>query len=129
MNRAAGNYGINPVLLETILSNLDLPYDKIAELLKKRFSNYIELEKLGNTTIIRTLVNDGKEEKINTIYLNDNFLRDVENVKYQIDKNQFTTFKINGVERGLYELMSAFDKNKIFFALIHYISSEQHNVD
>ena len=110
MNRAAGNYGINPVLLETILSNLDLPYDKIAELLKKRFSNYIELEKLGNTTIIRTLVNDGKEEKINTIYLNDNFLRDVENVKYQIDKNQFTTFKINGVERGLYELMSAFDK-------------------
>ena len=25
--------------------------------------------------------------------------------------------------------MSAFDKNKIFFALIHYILSEQHNVD
>ena len=25
--------------------------------------------------------------------------------------------------------MSAFDKNKIFFALVHYILSEQHNVD
>jgi DNA gyrase subunit B len=107
LERIANTYQIDYQLLEDVVFASEGTYNQLYKVIKSKYK-YMDIDKRRDTTIIKGLV--GKS--INTIYLNDQFMRELELIKNIIRKNQSVNFKVNGDILSLYQFMKLFDTYK-----------------
>jgi DNA gyrase subunit B len=105
-DKICNTFAINPFLLELILNNLDLKFDKFRKLIK---SNYRFLDAYNEKGIItvKGLLN----EEIQTVFINDMLLKPCQSIMHYIQESE-QYFMMNGVKTSLYGLMSEFNKSR-----------------
>ena len=108
MDNIANRYSIDPVLLELILLNKDLPYKKLETIIRKYYKYVIEFKKINDTIEIKVLIND----KINTVFLNDKLITESKEILYYINRVNGNNiyYNFNGNIVSLYQLISIFNK-------------------
>ena len=107
LENIANRYSLDAQLLEDIVLNSDLNFKQLYNNLHSKYK-YLNIDNRQGTTIIDGLVNN----KINTIYLTERFFEEIKAIKEIINKNQFTSYKLNGNIVSLYQLMSTFNTYK-----------------
>ena len=102
-------YKLNPILLEIVLTSY-INKESFSTLRKRitsefRFMENNNIEKRGDTIVIKGLIND----RIETLFYNDRFIKDCEPLIEPIRRamsQKHMEFKINGNKVGLYDLVS-----------------------
>ena len=102
-------YKLNPILLEIVLTSY-IGKESFSTLRKRitsefRFMENKNIEKRGDTIVIKGLIND----RIETLFYNDRFIKDCEPLIEPIKRamsQKHMEFKINGNKVGLYDLVS-----------------------
>ena len=102
-------YKLNPILLEIVLTSY-INKESFSTLRKRitsefRFMENKNIEKRGDTIVIKGLIND----RIETLFYNDRFIKDCEPLIEPIRRamsQKHMEFKINGNKVGLYDLVS-----------------------
>lgn len=102
-------YKLNPILLEIVLTSY-INKESFTTLRKRitsefRFMENKNIEKRGDTIVIKGLIND----RIETLFYNDRFIKDCEPLIEPIKRamsQKHMEFKINGNKVGLYDLVS-----------------------
>lgn len=106
--RISNRYAIDPELLESILllhlSGAD--FKKLKTALEKKY-RFIKVSKINDIINIQGSLNS----KIQTIFYNQRVLDDCVHIINILNKNKQVSFKINGKQSTLYELMSKFDES------------------
>lgn len=106
LENIANTYGVDPVLLETVLLNKGVNAAAARRLLKgnERFRFIKDIRDVNNTVIFDGLVN----RKSNTLFLNDKLINESMNILNILSLNDQFTFNLNGKPVGLYELMKEY---------------------
>ena len=104
VNKIAGTYSIDPGLLEFVLYNKDLQFDKFSEVIKQKY-RFIKTTNNNGTIIIDGLVNS----KVQTLFLNDRLISDCSYITDMI-RSSDNFFLINGELSTIYDLMSIFKR-------------------
>lgn len=102
LEKVSNTYSINPYLLETILYNKDLSFNKFKSTIEKIY-RFIKVEKQNNTIMITGLV----DSKFQTIFFNDRLLADCIEIINMINRSE-NYYIINGIKYSIYGLMKLF---------------------
>lgn len=105
MDNISNTYAINPYLLEFVLANIALPFNKFKKAVEKKY-RFLKVEDKGNTVLIEGLV----DSKYQTIFLNDNMIQACTPLTNYINKSPLM-YTLNGEKISLYGLMRKFDEN------------------
>lgn len=103
LERISNNYSIDNGLLEDIAYSSSKTYNELYKNIRSKYK-YLDITKKMGTTIISGEVGNS----INSIYLNDRFMGEIEVIRAIMRKNQFINFKLNGNVVSLYEFMKKF---------------------
>ena len=95
-------YAINPKLLEFLLYNKDLDFNKFKKAIEKQYQ-FLTVTKENGTVMIRGLV----ESAYQTVFFNQNLLNACKDIIYLIDRSE-DYYYINGKKSSLYDLMYLF---------------------
>ena len=106
MNIMSNRYAINPYLLEDLLINKSLTYNKLKKVIESKY-RYLHCKNINNTIVIEGLV-DGK---YHTIFFNDRMIVDCDCVTKILIKNEKLAYNLNGDIVSIYGLMNAFEKS------------------
>ena len=102
MTRLCSIYSIDPYLLETILYNRDLKFEKFKSAIEKAF-RYTKVTAQNGTTMIHGLVGSLYQ----TVFVNQQLFKDCAPLIDLIDRsNKYYLF--NGKKSAIYEIMSVF---------------------
>lgn len=102
INHVSFTYAIDPILLEFILYNKDLPENKFKSTIEKQFK-FIKVTKENGITIIRGLVGS----KYQTVFCNQRMFNDCKELISMID-NSDKFYTVNGEHSTLLGLMNLF---------------------
>ena len=102
LERVSNTYSINPYLLEMILYNKDLSFNKFKSTIEKLYK-FVKVEKQNNTIMITGLV----DSKIQTIFFNDRLIADCMEIINMINRSE-NYYIVNGSKYTIYGLMKLF---------------------
>jgi DNA gyrase/topoisomerase IV subunit B len=102
INHICNIYAINPKLLEFLLCNKDLDFNKFKKAIEKQYQ-FLTVTKENGTIMIRGLV----ESAYQTVFFNQNLLNACKDIIYLIDRSE-DFYYINGKKSTLYDLMYLF---------------------
>lgn len=104
----SNRYAIDPDLLETLLllHLAKADYKKLKTAIEKKY-RFIKVSKVNGVIHIQGSLNS----KIQTIFYNQRVIDDCVRIINILNKNKHLSFKINGVNSTLYELMTKFDES------------------
>lgn len=103
INHVSNIYAINCKLLEFILYNKDLSFDKFKKAIEKEYK-FLKVTKENGTVMIRGLVDSAYQ----TVFFNQRLLNDCKNIIYLIDRSD-SYYYINGKKSSLYDMMVLFN--------------------
>ena len=106
LENTATTFAIDPVLLEIVLINKDMPFNKFKAYIEKLY-RFVTVSKNGNTVIISGIVNG----LMDNIFLDDRLLSFCGSILQAI-KHSPNYFIMNGQMVSLYGLLKAFDTTK-----------------
>ena len=110
LERLANTYAIDPYLLEMIINNYvsnknKINLEKLNKEIKARY-RFMGAKKVRNTIIV-----EGTIDKVNTLVINDKFIKDCKFVLDIINKNDHLYYNINGEKKSLYEIMKLYESS------------------
>ena len=103
----ADRYAFDPAALEMVI--LHHINNQSPSYLKKKLKSeyrFIETKELNGTIVIEGIIN----KEYNTLYWNDNILKDCHKIIDIIESNNNAAFLLNGKEVSIYELMKLYEK-------------------
>ena len=104
MNKVANTYAIDPLLLEDILINRDLPFSKFSAALKKKY-RFLDCGQNGNIITIKGVC----YEKYHEIFVTDQLFAECRNVIPLLEGSD-PSYRLNDSVASLYMVMSQFNK-------------------
>ena len=104
MNKVANTYAIDPLLLEDILINRGLPFNKFKAAFKKKY-RFLDFEQRGDIIIITGVC----YEKYHEVFVSNQLIYESRNVIPFIDTSD-TSYMLNDVASSLYMVMSQFER-------------------
>lgn len=108
LKNKADKYAIEPELVELVLANIELPFNKLKSLILKKYRFMKDCSIINNTPVIKGLING----ECQTLILNDQFLKDFKDIIEQIKNNQYKNFLVNGKAMSLYGLLNLYNNSK-----------------
>ena len=102
INHISSIYAIDPYLLEFILYNRDLSFNKFKQAVEKKYK-FVNVTNEDGTTMIRGLVGSAYQ----TVFFNQRLINNCSELIKLIDHSE-NYYLINGVKSTIYELMLAF---------------------
>lgn len=99
----AANVAVDPLLLEMICINIDLPKNKLGKELKSRF-RFIEVDMYRGVLRVHGAAN----ETIQTVFITPTFIQQISPIIKILKQSEYL-YRINGEIRTLFELMSLYD--------------------
>jgi hypothetical protein len=94
---------VDPLLLEMICINIDLPKNKLGKELKSRF-RFIEVDMYRGVLRVHGAAN----ETIQTVFITPTFIQQISPIIKILKQSEYL-YRINGEIRTLFELMSLYD--------------------
>ena len=104
MNKVANTYAIDPLLLEDILINRDLPFSKFSNVLKKKY-RFLDCGQNGNIVTVKGVC----YEKYHEIFVTDQLFAECRNVIPFLEGSD-PSYRLNDAVASLYMVMSQFNK-------------------
>lgn len=104
LERIAYTYAIDPFLLECILANRKLSFNKFKVCIQKKY-RFLECNKTNNTIILKGVAN----EKFHEVFINDTLLSECKKAIQYIE-NSNIEYILNGQVVSLYTIMCTFNK-------------------
>lgn len=104
MNKVANTYAIDPLLLEDILINRDLPFSKFSNTLKKKY-RFLDCGQNGNIVTVKGVC----YEKYHEIFITDQLFAECRNVIPFLEGSD-PSYRLNDSVASLYMVMSQFNK-------------------
>ncbi len=108
LERLANTYALDPYLLEMVLYNYIINKNKInVQKLEKDVKSkyrFMGVEKVKDTIMVK-----GTIDKVNTLIINDKFMKDCTNILNIINDNDKLYYNINGEKKTIYEIMKLYD--------------------
>lgn len=104
MNKVANTYAIDPLLLEDILINRDLPFSKFSNALKKKY-RFLDCGQNGNIVTVKGVC----YEKYHEIFITDQLFAECRNVIPFLEGSD-PSYRLNDSVASLYMVMSQFNK-------------------
>ena len=104
MNKVANTYAIDPLLLEDILINRDLPFSKFSNVLKKKY-RFLDCGQNGNIVTVKGVC----YEKYHEIFVTDQLFAECRNVIPFLEGSD-PSYRLNDTIASLYMVMSQFNK-------------------
>ena len=104
MNKVANTYAIDPLLLEDILVNRDLPFSKFSTTLKKKY-RFLDCNQNGNIVTIKGVC----YEKYHEIFVTDQLFAECRNVIPFLEGSD-PSYRLNDSVASLYMVMNQFNK-------------------
>lgn len=104
------NYALNPRFLESIIRYLDLPFDKMKNVLKNIYGKTIEIKSEPPFIVISGLINN----TIQTLYIDDRFYQEARYIKDKYLYDTEVEYSLNGNKIiWLYDVMKTIDSGKV----------------
>ena len=105
MDAVSNTYAVDPYLLEHILVNIALPFNKFKKAIEKQY-RFIEITNKENAILIEGLAND----KYQTVFLNENMIQASQELIKYLNKSPLL-YTLNGEKISLYGLMKKFNES------------------
>ena len=106
LNKVSFNHAIDPKLLEHILVNRKLPFNKFKSTIKKLY-RFIEVTQVNGMIVIEGVAND----KYHKVFFNDMLIKECKEVISFIDSSD-SEYIVNDTRMTLYDLMTIFESFK-----------------
>ena len=108
LERLANTYSVEPKLMEMALFHY-IKGDKINDIQKdlKKIYRFMDVKKVNNTTLFSGTIKDS-----NFLFMNEQMIKDSEEMIRIISKNKEWYYKINGEVGTIYDVMKGFEKTQ-----------------
>ena len=97
-------YAINPYLLELLVINLDKDIHELNALIIDKY-RFMKVYNQNGTTIVEGLI----DSKYQTLFINEQFIKDIQVIKKYIDINSSMYYNVNNEKRSLYYIMKLYE--------------------
>ena len=108
LERLANTYSVEPKLMEMALFHY-IKNDKIADIQKdlKKMYRFMDVKKVKDTMLF-----SGTIKESNFLFMNDQMIKDSEEMIKIMNKNKYWYYKINGEVGTIYDVMKGFERTQ-----------------
>lgn len=102
----SNRYAIDANLLELVYINLDKDISTLNSIIVDKY-RFMKVYKQNSTTIVEGLI----DSKYQTLFINEQFISEIEVLKKYIDMNSSMYYNVNGEKKSLYAIMKLYESS------------------
>ena len=102
----SNRYAINPNLLELLMINLDKDITTLNSIIVDNY-RFMKVYNQNGTTIVEGLI----DSRYQTLFINEQFIREIQSIKSYMDINTSMYYKVNGEKKSLYSIMKLYESS------------------